>query len=252
MFPNERHAVILNKIKKDNSVAVSDLMDILNVSFETVRRDLFNLEKAGKLKRVHGGAISAAVPNEFPLFSNRLELNRESKDLLSKKAMKLISEKDVIAVDSGSTSSSFARALLENFNELTIVSYSKEAIDILSENKKFNIISTGGMYLYSEKAYYGAIANLTLENLQFEKAFIFPSAVSLEYGIQDFSYELIEQQKLLLKKANHPYILADSTKFEKTANFTVDKDVYKHTFVSDDNFSKSIKEIYIKNNINIL
>ncbi len=79
--------------------------------FETVRRDLFCLEKQGKLKRVHGGAISNATLNEFPIFKNRLELNKEHKDALSQKAMQFINENDIIAVDSGSTFASFARKL---------------------------------------------------------------------------------------------------------------------------------------------
>ncbi len=252
MFPSERHTVILSKIEKENSVTVSELIDILGVSFETVRRDLFNLEKAGQLKRVHGGAISCATPKEFPVFSNRLTLNRENKDVLSQKAMNLISENDVIAIDSGSTSSSFAHALLNNFKKLTIITYSKEAIDVLAKNDAFDIISTGGRYLESEKAFYGAITTLSLENLNFEKAFIFPSAVSLEYGIQDFSYDIIDLQKLLMKKSKHAYILADSTKFEKTANFTLCKDISQYTFVTDNELSVSIKKIYGKNKIDII
>ncbi len=252
MFPNERYDIILNKIKANNSVTVSELIEVLNVSFETVRRDLFYLEKEGKLKRVHGGAIPNASPNDFPLFNNRLTLNRKHKDILSRKAMKFISERDTIAVDSGSTSSSFATALVENFKELTVITYSKEVMDILSANEGFNIISTGGRYLSSERAFYGAVTTLTLDNLQFEKSFIFPSAISYEYGIQDFTYEIIDLQKLLMKKAHQTYVLADNTKFEKTASITLDKEVARYTLISDDELSKSVKDIYTKNGIKIV
>ncbi len=252
MFPNERYAYILNKIKAENSVTVSELIETLNVSFETVRRDLFRLEKEGRLRRVHGGAISNASPNEFPLFNNRMMLNKKNKDNLSQKAMKYISENDIIAVDSGSTSANFANALLNSFNELTIITYSKEAIDILSQNDGFKVISTGGRYRDAERAFYGAIASLSLDNLQFEKAFIFPSAISYEYGIQDFNYDIIDLQKKLIKKASLTYILADSTKFEKTASITLDKEIIRYTLISDDEISKSVKEIYTKNGITLV
>ncbi len=252
MFPNERYDVILKLISEKNSVTVSELVKRLDVSVETVRRDLFSLENGGKLKRVHGGAVAMASTTEYPLYLNRLAHNKEKKDSLSEKAMSLITENDLIAVDSGSTSISFAYALLKSFKKLTVVTYSKDVINILSENDDFSIISTGGRYLPAEKAFYGAVANLSLENLHFDKAFIFPSAVSLEHGVQDFSYEIIDMQKQLMKKSNKVYILADSTKFEKTANISLTRDLSLYTFVSDDELSDPIKDIYTKNKIKVL
>lgn len=252
MFANERYEYILNKINKDNSVTVSDLIVELNVSIETIRRDLLFLEKAGKLRRVHGGAISINQTKDFSVLEKRLEENIKQKNELTKKAMKYIEENDIIAIDSGSTAVIFANALKENFKKLTIITHSIEVINILSDCTDFNIISTGGMYLAKEKAFYGTIATDTLSNLHFTKSFVFPSAISLKNGIQDFCYELIDIQKLLIKNGSQVFFLADSSKFEKTANITLASINKSYNIITDNDISDTLKKLYKENDIKII
>ena len=72
MLSEERYREIINRIKKNGSVTVSSLSDELEVSIETIRRDLIYLEAKGSLKRVFGGAIASKTPLHFADFSSRL------------------------------------------------------------------------------------------------------------------------------------------------------------------------------------
>ncbi len=252
LFPNERYEYILKKMDKHNSVVVSELMSELNISIETVRRDLFSLEKEGKLKRIHGGAISIAKTKDFPLLEERLNENIAQKDELSQKAMKFIKEDDIIAIDSGSTAVSFTNILKENFKRLKIITYSMEVVNILSDCKNYEIISTGGMFLASEKAFYGNVSIEALKNLHFAKSFIFPSAISIKNGVQDFCYEVIDMQKLLIENGDQIFFLADSSKLEKTATITLSQLSSNHTIITDYSVSETLKKLYKENHINVI
>ena len=252
LFPNERYEYILKKIDKHNSVVVSDLMSELTVSIETVRRDLFALEKEGKLKRIHGGAISIPKTKDFLMLEKRLSENKTQKDELSQKAMQFIKEGDIISIDSGSTSISFANALKEHFKSLKIITYSTEVVNVLSDCENYKIISTGGMFLASEKAFYGSVSTEALRNLHFAKSFIFPSAISIKNGVQDFCYEVVDMQKLLIENGDQIFFLADSSKLEKTATITLSKLSSNHTIITDNNVSETLRKLYKENNINMI
>ncbi len=254
MFPQERYAFICKKLEENHSVTVSQLMKDLDISIETVRRDLFFLERQGRLKRVHGGAIPVPFTKaqKFPVLQSRLIENQQRKSELSKKALAFIEENDIISIDSGSTAVYFAQALKEKFKALTIVTYSLDVVRILSDCEGYKMILPGGMYLDKEKAMYGALATQTLRELFVQKAFVFPSALSLEHGIQDFSYEIVELQKLLLQNGSNVFILADSSKFEKTANLTLSQMNTQYTIVTDNHLNENIKKLYAENDMKVI
>lgn len=101
MFANERMNLICEMLKRSGAVTTAQISSDLNVSVETVRRDLLTLEREHKLVRVHGGAVSigGAVMNS-PL-SDRLELNLDKKKSLSKATCRFINENDVVTIDEG-------------------------------------------------------------------------------------------------------------------------------------------------------
>lgn len=252
MFANSRYDIILDILNINGSVSVSSLTQKFNVSLETVRRDLEFLEKTGKLQRVHGGAISINKKNSFYSMEQRLMEHCTEKRELCETAMQFIDNGNVIAVDSGSTAVEFASVLKNSGKTVTVVTYSSEVFHILSDCQNINLIVTGGQYLSKENAFYGGFAKDMLCNFHVDRGFIFPSAISLKYGVYDFVPELIDMQKQILGISDNIYILADNSKFEKTANIRITNNITNSTIVTDSKLSNAIYDLYKKNNINIV
>ncbi|MBO5453279.1 MAG: DeoR/GlpR transcriptional regulator [Clostridia bacterium] len=252
MFANERQNKICEILDKKGAVTTSALMERFNVSIETVRRDLLQLEQQKLLKRVHGGAVAnTRMKPFFTLEERNSELNDEKKEL-SLAAINFIEENDCIFVDTGSTAIYFSEALKEMFSSLTVVTHSADVFDILKNHKNFSVILTGGHYNKEEKSFYGTLALDMLSNICVNKAFICPSAVSLSYGICDYEHELCTIQKFVIQNTDLVYILADSSKFEKKALIKTSDMKKEYIYITDSNLSEEIKRLYKENDINVI
>lgn len=251
MFANERHNKIIQMLQKNGAVTTSKLVEFFDVSIETIRRDLLCLEQQGKLLRVHGGAVTKGSMKPFLELDERNKEYNTQKKALSVKASEFIKNGDIIAVDSGSTSICFAQVLKERFSELTVITHSLDVFNILSGQDGFSLILTGGHYLEKENTFYGVLTLNTLDNLHIQKAFIFPSAVSLEHGICDYQKELYQIQKKLVSISDDIYILADSSKFEKNALLKLDDMSDKYSYITDSDLSVELRNLYKENNIKI-
>lgn len=252
MLAKERQKKIMEMIRKNGAVTVSQLIEIFDVSLETVRRDLLSMEQKGQLSRVHGGAVQKGEMKPFSELRQRnQEYNREKREL-SLKAAEVIADGDVIAVDSGSTAILFAEVLKEKFSSLTVVTNSHDVFEILCNHADFSVILCAGHYLRRENAFYGSLAIEMLKKLHCQKAFIFPSAISLEFGICDYQKEMYDVQKQMLSMAEEIFVLADSSKFEKKALLKLEDMKHEYCYITDSNLSEELKILYQENNIRVL
>lgn len=251
MFANERQDKIYDMIQNNGAVTAAKLVDFFGVSIETIRRDLLAMEQNGRLTRVHGGAVAKSAMKPYKELKQRNKEFGKQKYELSLKAAAFISDGDIVGIDSGSTAISFAEVLKERFSKLTVVTHSMDVFEILSDHKDFSVILCGGHYLREENAFYGELTLDMLNRLHIQKAFIFPSAVSLEYGIFDFQNELYQIQKQLLKSSDEIYILADSSKFEKTGLLKLNTMNPEYIYVTDCSLRDEIVKLYKENDIKI-
>lgn len=251
MFAKERQALISGMVKKDGAVTTGALVEKLGVSVETVRRDLLELEKRGSLTRVHGGAVAAGdmqPPMELP--QRNLAQSRQKQEL-SAVAAEFVNEGDIIAVDSGSTAIHFAQGLKERFSALTVVTHSRDVFDLLCDHGDFTVILCSGHYLRAERAFYGPLVLDGLQKLHVQKAFLFPSAISLEGGICDYQQDLCLVQKQLMAAAETVLILADSSKFEKKALLQLSPIKTDYIYITDRDLPEDIRRLYGKNGIQL-
>ena len=251
LFAKERQDKIYELILKNNAVTVSNLVERFSVSIETVRRDLLDMEKAGLLSRVHGGAVAKTGMNGFSVLSQRNTEHGEQKKALSDKACEFINEGDIIAVDAGSTATFFAEALKENFTKLTVITHSLDVFNILNSQKEFSVILCGGHFIKEENSFFGPLTVNMYESLYAQKAFLFTSAVSLEHGICDFRQEFYDSQKALLNCADEIFVLADSSKFERKALLKLSDMKNEYIYITDSSLPQELKELYRENDIKI-
>lgn len=251
MFANERQEKILEMLKEKGAVTTSFLTKNFEVSVETVRRDLLQMERKNLLKRVHGGAVTMGEMRPLIDLDTRNHEYEKEKNELCEKAVKFIEENDIICIDAGSTAVILCRILKEKFSFLTVITNSMDVFNSLCDYKNFNVILCGGNYKKSENALYGQITLEALDKLYLKKAFIFPTAISLKYGLCDYDFDLCQIQKKMISSADEVFILGDNSKFEKRALIKFDNMNSEYTYISDNSFSNELKKLYKENNINI-
>ncbi len=251
MLANERRRKIYDIIQDNGAVTTANLVKTFKVSVETIRRDLLEMEGNGTLVRVHGGAVAKGDMKPFKMLSDRNKEFVEEKCALSVKAAEFISKGDIISVDSGSTAVFFAQMLRENFSDLTVVTHSLDVFEALKDYKDFKVILCGGHYLREENAFAGELALNMLSDIHVNKAFIFVSAISLDKGIYDYQKEIYQIQKKMLKSADKVFILADSSKFEKTGLLKLSDMKTDYVYVTDSGLNKQVLDLYKENDIKI-
>lgn len=251
MFADERQKIIYENIKKSGAVTTTNLVEKFGVSVETIRRDLLCMEKHGLLKRVHGGAVeNFGMAKEFELKQRNKEFVEEKIEL-SKNAVSFVNENDIIFVDAGSTAIHFCDSLKENFSNLTVVTYSSDVFNLLCYHKNFKLILCAGHFNKTENSFYGSLVMDAIERLNVQKAFIFPTALSIGHGICGYHEEFCQVQQKAISSADMVYVLADSGKFEKKALIKIADMKNEYQYITDSDLSSELEKIYIENNINI-
>lgn len=251
MLAKERQNQICEILKKSGTVETAKLADIFHVSVETIRKDLIILEKQNAIMKIHGGAIAKAALIPKQKLSERCEENHFKKISLALKATEFVSEGDIIGLDEGSTAIVFAEILKEKFSKLTVVTYSLDVMNILSECEGFEIILCGGNYMKDEQIFYGRQTLDALRSMHLQKAFVFPTAISLEFGICGYDDNILQIQNQLIQSADTVYMMADSEKFEKTAFQRLCDSDGNFIYITDDELNTDIKKAYEERNIKI-
>ena len=173
------------------------------------------MEQQGLIKRVHGGAVEVSNMKQLSSLKIRNEEYSEEKKTLSMKAINSIEEGDIIFIDAGSKAIYFSQIIKEKFSRLTVVTNSLDVFNILCHQSDFDVILCGDHFKKEENAFYGYLAMSTLEKIHVQKVFVFPSAISMNFGICDFQEDLYQIQRLAIGNADNVLVLADSSKFEK-------------------------------------
>lgn len=248
MLTEERQMAILDIVNKKQSITVSELVEMLNSSESTIRRDLNNLDKENKLQKVHGGAISLNQ-NDYNLeeyeVSVKYTLNTEAKKRIAKYAASLIKDKDFVYIDAGTTTEymiDYINEIGANYVTNGIIHAKKLAA------KGFNVFLLGGRLKSSTEAIIGNEASNNLSKYNFTLGFFGTNAVSIEsgYSTPDVEEAAIKEKAML--KSKYVYMLADSEKFNKTSSVTFG-DIRNAVIITDkDNiqYKKYTKLIEVK------
>lgn len=222
MLAQQRHKLILDLLRENDTVHTSDLVKKMNVSSETIRKDFNALEHAGLLRRVHGGAVLTPDINHPPASAEYISLQTrntqrmEEKAAIAAYAASLVQEHQVVALDYGSTSLVMARELSRRFTSLTVITNSIQNALALVDCPMFTIILIGGI-LNKEELSLGNDVSPMLDNLHIDTAFLTVSGVHPSVGFTDMSFSEARIQHQLHQLASQTIVLADSSKFGKAS-----------------------------------
>ena len=212
MTKESRHNTIMELLMKHGSIQVSDLVNLLNVSSVTIRKDLTELEKQDKLYRSHGKAILINPYINNRAVSEKEKLATEEKRAIGRVAAQLINTDDSIIIASGSTVHALARSIVP-LHRLTVVSASLPVSEILSQNESVDIIQLGGMLRHSSLSVVGQYSESILKDCSFSKLYMGVDGIDFEYGITTTDIREAELNQKMMQAAQKTIVLADSSKF---------------------------------------
>ncbi len=211
----ERRRKILDILSKQKSVRVEELQEILDVSGNTIRRDLAALEKEGRLKRSSGGAVQRNASDMVQVYRSRAEHQNEEKSIIGAFASTLVSEGQTVIIDAGTTGLELARNLKKR-NHIMVVTNSLDVAGELSDSRELTLVMTGGSFDPFSRALTGKTAEDFIRSIRADIAFLSVRALSLEHGLMAHGLNETPIKQAMMASANTTYILADHTKFDRT------------------------------------
>lgn len=217
MLKKERHSFIMKQINLHNKVLSSDLSQQLNVSEDTIRRDLNELDKTDKLLKVHGGALSKSF--HFPFHQNEVYA-LESKKQVALKAIKLLKEGMVILTGGGTTMIELAK-LIPTDLEATFFTISPLVALELAEHSKLTVILIGGQLSKNAQINIGASVINDLSEIKVDMCFLGANGIDVKEGITDSDWEVVQVKKAMIKSAAKVAILSIAEKLNSVQKMTV-------------------------------
>ena len=212
MTKEQRHDLIMEELIKHGTVLVSDLVELLDVSAVTVRKDLTELEKSDKLYRSHGRAVLINPYINNRSVNEKEKLATDEKHAIGREAAKLITRDDSICITSGTTVHALARCI-QPIHKLTVVSASLPVSNILSQHENIDILQLGGMLRHSSLSVVGEFSTRILEACSFSKLYLGVDGIDFDYGITTTEMREATLNQRMIAAAQKTIVLADSSKF---------------------------------------
>lgn len=210
-----RQSEILLAARRDGAASISALAATLGVSLETVRRDIRPLVERGDLVKTHGNVQLPDLGREAP-FDRRLREMTSEKRRIARHMAAQISDGDSIVMDTGTTTSVFARELLGKHG-LTIVTNSSDVARTLATVNGNKVYMAGGELHGDNGAAFGRTAVDFIARFRVKHAIITIAAIDARMGPMDFYLEEAEFARMALQCGERRVILTDHSKFSRTA-----------------------------------
>lgn len=213
MLKKERLIAIQKAVDEKGIINVNELIEMLNVSDMTIRRDLDELAKAGKIHRIHGGAQRIDNVEDLELTRNeKTVVNSELKEQVARKAAGLIVPGDTVYLGPGTTVEPVIRYVRKP-EQIRIVTNSLPVFEAW-KNTGAELVLIGGSFRRKSGAFIGGLAEQMLRELKFTKAFVSANGINDE-NVMTANAEEGQTQAVALNNAQDKVMLLDETKFNK-------------------------------------
>jgi DeoR/GlpR family transcriptional regulator of sugar metabolism len=199
MLKAERHKYIMTKLIEDQKVITADLALDLDLSEDTIRRDLNDLDDKNLLKKVYGGAIQT-VEKPSDVFDIVITAEEEKRKIVSK-ALSLLHDGQVIIMSGGSTNLVFAK-LIPSELKVTIYTYSLPIAMQLSQHPNIDLIFIGGKMQKNAMVTIGMDVIQVLSKIKADICFIGASSINVKQGLTEVGYEVSIVKKAMIDSSD--------------------------------------------------
>lgn len=249
MLSEERRRNILELLQHDGRVLVADLAGRFSTSQITIRKDLEHLHREGRIQRAHGGALpieSAALRD--PALHEKERLHRREKLRIADAAAKLVRPRQVIILDSGTTTTVLARSV-KHVRNLTVIT---NAVNIAAEfaGTDVEVMLTGGMLRKNSFSLVGPLAEETLRQVTADLLFLAVDGFDLSYGLTTPNLLEAKVNRVMMESAKRTIVVCDASKFGRRSLSRIAPTQDVHEVITDEGISakdvRSLREAGIK------
>lgn len=215
MSQTYRHNLILEIARRDGKVTVEALAEHFGVTLQTIRRDLSDLADAGKLERIHGGAVLPSNTTNIG-YEDRRSLNAEAKQAIARSCAQAIPDECSVFLNIGTSTEAVAEQLLGHRGLLAVTNNINVAM-ILAGNPECEVVLTAGALRRSDGGLVGDLTTSTIRQFKFDIAVIGCSALDDDGDLLDFDMAEVGVTRVILEQARRVFLVADHSKFMRKA-----------------------------------
>lgn len=219
MLQEERQKIIIHQITLHHRVLSTDLCLLLNVSLDTVRRDLAELEREGKIIKVHGGALSKTFHQPF---QQPAVYAKEEKKQIAEKALKLIQDGMSILAGGGTIMLELAKIIPPDLNGTFFTVSPLVALEV-AQRSSVNVILLAGQLSPNSYICTGASVVSQLSEIQADLCFLGTNGLSTKEGLTEYDWETVQVKKSLIKSAKKVAVMSIGEKLETNHKLQVCK-----------------------------
>ncbi len=230
MLKQERHQLILRKLKSNRKVLSARLSTEFDVSEDTIRRDLKELEIKHLLYKVHGGALP--VENKIQTYNERSVADLDKKNKIAKKAVKLIHDGQVIIMSGSTTNLELAKIIPLKINA-TVFTYSLPIAMQLSQHPSIEVIFIGGKLNKSAQVTVGIDVVDSISSIRADICFMGTGGIDVPRGMTEPNWEVAHIKKYMVQASDHVVAMCLSTKIMETKRYLVVPAEDIDTIISD-------------------
>jgi DeoR family transcriptional regulator, fructose operon transcriptional repressor len=205
-----RQRQIMALLQESGALRIGELSQLLDVSDETVRRDLAVLQEQGLLTRTRGGALADGVRLETS-FQRRMRENGVEKREIARIAAGFVEDGSTIIIDSGSTMAHLV-AQLRNKRDLVVITNGINHVEDLLSNPSLTVVMTGGMVRRVTMGAAGPLAVESLSSLHADHTFVATHGFSADAGMTYPSFDEVAVKRAMISAGAEVTLLADGTK----------------------------------------
>lgn len=215
MSAHERREQIAQLVDEGQRVSVADLTARFGVTDASIRRDLILLESTGRLRRVHGGAVSHSARLATGAYATKLRIHREEKARIAAAAARLLRPGEVVLFDSGTTVAQVAASIppaLRASNAITAVTWSLPVVEEIGSWEAPHLVVVGGLYLPEYRAFVGPQTISGLRDLAADVIVLGCDGLSVEAGLTTPHVLVAEVGAVATSRSRRVIAVADSSK----------------------------------------
>jgi DeoR/GlpR family transcriptional regulator of sugar metabolism len=217
-FAEERQAAIVARLERDGRVVSAVLAEELDVSIDSIRRDLHELEAVGALQRVHGGAVRP--PAGKARFLDRVDEPEPGRDAVAARAAALIADHQLVAIGGGTTAVALARALREDLRATVLTSSLDVALE-LRTHEHVTVDVLGGRLDRASQTLIGAGAVEQLRAVRPDVCVVSPCWLELDHGVTLRDRAEADVMRAMIARSRRVVAIATAGKLGATGPYVV-------------------------------